>query len=149
MAKTQAKTMAKTLRNEPNKSLAGMTGCGQTDYFAVAGTISPTISSGNLEQIARCEVMTSGAVSDQTTFVLSYSVCGPNTNYTGLEKDSAGNNVLGTFEYGTTKPSGSVHFDLKLYNGSSQPLGSGHADGDVKGGVVPVTLNIDDVSGLK
>jgi|GEM_PF-5806490 len=128
--------------------LGGLTGCGQTDYFAVAVTIAPNITSGNLQQIAQCEVMTSGAVSDQTDFVLNYSVCGPDTNYTGLEKDSNGDNVLGTFEYGTTKSSGTVHFKLLLKDGSRNTIGQGETDANVGSGVVPVTLKITDTSGL-
>jgi type 1 fimbria pilin len=126
----------------------GLTGCGQTDYFAVAVTVASNVSSGDLQQIAQCEVMTSGAVSDQTDFVLNYSVCGPDTNYTGLEKDSNGDNVLGTFEYGTTKTSGQVHFKILLKDGSRNTIGMGETDANVGSGVVPVTLKITDTSGL-
>lgn len=129
-------------------TLAGLTGCGQTDYFAVAVTVASNVTPGNLQQVAQCEVMTSGAVSDQTDFVLDYSVCGDQTNYTGLQKDSNGDNVLGTFEYGTTKSSGQVHFKLLLKDGSRNTVGMGEADGNVGGGVVPVTLKITDTSGL-
>lgn len=129
-------------------TMAGLTGCGQTDYFAVAVTIAANVSSGDLQQIAQCEVMTSGAVSDQSDFVLSYSVCGPDTNYVGLEKDMNGDNVLGTFEYGTTKTSGQVHFKILLKDGSRNTIGQGETDATVKSGVVPVTLKITDTSGL-
>lgn len=128
---------------------AGLTGCGQTDYFAVAVTIAPNISSGNLQQINHCEVMTSGAVSDQPDFALNYAVCGPDTSYTNLDKDSNGDNVLGTFEYGTTKTSGTVHFKILLKDGSQHTIGQGDADGNVASGVVPVTLKITDTSGLQ
>ena len=147
--------MGKTLRNATPLALAlaGLTlaasGCGQTDYFAVAVTIDSRISSGNLQQIAQCEVKASGAVSDQSTFVLNYSVCGSETNYTGLDKDSNGDNVLGTFEYGTTKTSGQVHFQLQLKDGSRNTIGQGDVDANVGGGVVPVTLKITDTSGLQ
>jgi len=127
---------------------AGLTGCGQTDYFAVEVTIAPNISSGTLQEIAQCEIQTSGAVSDQTDFVLNYSVCGPDTNYTNLNKDSNGDNVLGTFEYGTTKTSGTVHFKILLKDGSRNTIGQGDADGNVGSGVVPVTLKVTDTSGL-
>lgn len=126
----------------------GLTGCGQTDYFAVAVTIAPNISSGTLQQIAQCEINTSGAVSDQTVFALSSSVCGGDTTYTNLDRDHDGNNVLGTFEYGTTKTSGTVHFKILLKDGSRNTIGQGDADGTVASGVVPVTLKITDTSGL-
>jgi len=147
--------MGKTLRKATHLALTlaglggiGLAGCGQTDYFAVAVTIAANISSGDLQQINRCEVMTSGAVSDQSVFALNPSVCGPDTNYTGLDKDSNGDNVLGTFEYGTTKTSGQVHFKVLLKDGSSNTIGQGEADGNVGSGVVPVTLKISDTSGL-
>jgi len=147
--------MGKTFRKATHLALAlaslagvGLAGCGQTDYFAVAVTIAPNISSGNLQQIAQCEIMTSGAVSDETTFVLNPSVCGPNTNYTGLDSDSNGDHVLGTFEYGTTKTSGQVHFKILLKDGSRNTIGQGDTDANVGSGVVPVTLKVTDTSGL-
>lgn len=129
-------------------ALAGVTGCGQTDYFAVEVTIDPTISSGNLQQINKCEVMTSGAVSDQTDFLLYPTVCGPDVSYTNLDKDHNGDHVLGTFEYGTTKTSGTVTFKILLEDGSSHTIGQGQVDGQVGSGVVPITLKVTDTSGL-
>jgi hypothetical protein len=115
----------------------------------VAVTIDPTVSSGNLQQISVCEVMTSGAISDESDFTLNQSVCGSGTNFTNLDKDSNGDHVIGNFEYGTTKTSGQVHFHIILWDGSHKMLGQGDADGSVASGVVPVTLKVSDVSGLK
>jgi len=147
--------MVKSMRRATHLTLAlagltaaGLAGCGQTDYFSVAVTIDPTISSGNLQQINQCEVMTSGAVSDETDFILNASVCGPNTSYSNLDKDSNGDHILGTFEYGTTKTSGKVTFKVLLVDGSRNTIGQGQTDANVGSGVVPVTLKVTDTSGL-
>ena len=147
--------MGKTLRKATHLAVAGLAlggltlaGCGQTDFFSVSVTIDSTVTPGNLQQINQCEVMTSGAVSDQTDFALNPAVCGPDTSYSNLEKDSNGDHVLGTFEYGTTKTSGQVHFKVLLKDGSSHTIGQGEADGTVGSGVVPVTLKVTDTSGL-
>lgn len=129
--------------------LTSLTGCGQTDFFAVALTIDPTISSGNLQQINQCEIMTSGAISNQPDFILNKAVCGGDTNYNNLDKDSNGDHVLGTFEYGTTKSSGQVHFKILLKDGSRNTIGMGEADGNIGSSVVPVTLKVTDTSGLQ
>jgi len=148
--------MGKTMRKATHLalSLAGLTalglaGCGQTNYFSVAVTIDSTISTGNLEQINSCEIMTSGAVSDQTDFLLNSSVCGPNATYTNLDKDSNGDHILGTFEYGTTKSSGQVTFKVLLVDGSRNTLGQGQTDANIGSGVVPVTLKVTDTTMLK
>ena len=146
-------TMGDTVRRLTHVALAlagvtlgGLAGCGQTDYFAVQVTIPSTVSSGNLQQINRCEVMASGAVSDD--FALSRAVCGPDTSYTNLEKDSNGDNILGTFEYGTTKTSGTITFKILLKDGSANTIGQGQTDGHIGPGVVPITLKVTDTSGL-
>jgi len=147
--------MGKTMRKATPLALAlaglttvGLAGCGQTDYFSVAVTIDSKIASGNLQQINQCEVMTSGAVSDETDFLLNSAVCGPNTTYANLDKDSNGDNILGTFEYGTTKSSGKVTFKILLVDGSRNTIGQGQTDANIGSGVVPVTLKVTDTSGL-
>jgi type 1 fimbria pilin len=130
-------------------ALGGLVGCGQNSYFSVEVTIPSGISSGTLQKIASCEIMTSGAVSDETDFLLSSSVCSPSASYSGLPTDSAGNHVLGTFEYGTSKDSGTVTFKILLEDGSRGTIGSGTKDASIKsGGIQPVTLLVTDTPGL-
>ncbi|HEY4184135.1 MAG TPA: hypothetical protein VGP07_03660 [Polyangia bacterium] len=119
-----------------------LVGCGQISYFQVEVTVDGTVggNTGTLKQINSCEVMTSGAVSDETDFTLSS--CSSSASY-------ADHPVIGTFEYGTTKDSGTVTFKILLKDGSLNTLGQGSVDGNISAGkITPLELHVTDTSGF-
>jgi hypothetical protein len=117
-------------------------GCGQISYFQVEVTVDGTIggNTGSLKEINSCEVMTSGAVSDETDFTLAS--CSSDSNYSNHP-------IIGTFEYGTTKDSGTVTFKILLKDGSQKTLGQGSVDGNISSGkITPLELHVTDTSGF-
>lgn len=123
-------------------AVAGLMGCGQINYFYVDVTVDGSIGNnvGTLQEIKSCEVMASGAVSDETDFTLN--TCSSDSTYKNHP-------LLGTFEYGTTKDSGTVTFKILLKDGSQKTLGSGMVDGTIKsGGISNIVLHVTDTSGF-
>lgn len=117
-------------------ALSGLMGCGQISYFTV--TVEVTGSTGNdknkLGQVISTEVIATGAISDESIFLLDDFPRDTGYNY---EKLSDGQLMLARFQYGTTKESGSVDFQVNLHNGTNGPdgvIGSGHQSENIKAG---------------
>jgi hypothetical protein len=103
--------------------LAGLSGCGQTNYFDVTVTVKqdPAIGPPQLLRINSCVVSVSGAATD--SFPINTCSQGTVTGYN-----------LGTFQYGTDKDSGSFTFAVLIRDGVQTTLGTGTASGQVKSG---------------
>jgi hypothetical protein len=103
--------------------LAGLSGCGQTNYLDVTVTVKqdPMIGLDKLLRINSCIVSVSGAATD--SFDIRTCAQGAVMGYN-----------LGTFQYGTDKDSGSFAFSVLIRDGVQTTLGTGTASGQVKSG---------------
>jgi hypothetical protein len=124
-------------------ALTGLLGCGQVSNFTV--TVEVSGSGGNdknkLSQIVSAEVTATGAVSDESIFLLENFPKDKASNY---EKLADGQLMLCRFQYGTTKESGQVEFQIDLRNGTNGPdgvIGTGKGSANIKvGGSADVTV---------
>jgi hypothetical protein len=111
-------------------ALAGLSGCGQTNYFDVTVTVKqdPAIGLPQLLRIDSCIVSVSGATTD--SFPLGAAAGAPPACSQGVVM----RNNIGTFQYGTDKDSGSFTFSVLIRDGVQTTLGTGSAAGQVKSG---------------
>jgi hypothetical protein len=130
---------------EPGKSklmvlgalaLGTLMGCGQVSYFTVAVEVkdAPGRDKNKLSQVLSVEVIATGATSEETSFLLTNFPRPQSYNY---QTQSDGQLLLARFQYGTTKESGNVDFDVYLRNGTNGPdgvIGNGKAGGNIKAG---------------
>ena len=118
-------------------------GCGQTSYFSVDVIVGgPTGRQRNsMAEIKSVQVNTSGAVSDETTFLLGGFPRSDNYNYPTAD---GGQLIIGKFQYGTDSSSGKVTFDVHVKDGSLNDLASGSADGNIQSGSnVAMSVTVD------
>jgi hypothetical protein len=126
-------------------TLGGLVGCGQISYFTVTVEVkdAPGRDRNKLSQIVSAEVLATGAISDEPSFLLNPIQKSASYNYEIL---SDGQPMFARFQYGTTKESGRVDFQVDLHNGTLGPDGviaSGTGGGDIKaGGSAEVTVMV-------
>jgi hypothetical protein len=118
-------------------------GCGQTSYFSVDVIVGgPTGRQRNsMAEIKSVEVSTSGAVSDESKFLLQGFPRSDNYVYATA---SGGQLIIGRFQYGTASDSGKVTFDIHVKDGSLNDLASGSGDANIQSGAnvaTSVTVN--------
>lgn len=120
-------------------------GCGQTSYFSVdvivGGATGREMS--KMVQINSVEVAASGAVTDESRFLLDGFPRPDNYVY---KTGSGGQIVLAKFQYGTGSNSGKVNFEVHLKDGSRQDLASGSAEESIRSGAnFAMSLTVDPV----
>jgi len=126
-------------------ALGTLMGFGQTSYFSVAVEVkdAPGRDKNKLSQVLSVEVSATGAVSEDSIFLLDDFPRPQSYNY---QTQSDGQLLLARFQYGTTKESGNVDFEVKLHNGTNGPdgvIGNGKAGGSIKvGGYQYVTVMV-------
>jgi len=124
-------------------------GCGQTSYFSVDVIVSgPTGRQRNsMAQIQSVQVNTSGAISDESSFLLLGFPRSDNYNYPTAD---GGQIIIGRFQYGTGSESGKVTFDIHVKDGSLNDLASGSGDGTIKSGAnVAMSVMVNPVDSWK
>jgi len=124
-------------------------GCGQTSYFSVDVIVSGATGRqrNSMAEIKSVQVNTSGAVSDESSFLLQGFPRSDNYVYPTA---SGGQIIIGKFEYGTSSDSGKVTFDVHVKDGSLNDLASGSADGTIQsGGNVAMSITVDPVDTWK
>jgi hypothetical protein len=130
-------------------AVVGLAGCGQTSEFSVDVIVggSQGRDAQKLVTIQTVEVKTTGAVSDESTFLLKGFPRESASDYADDPRDSAGQHIIGKFEYGTTADSGKVTFTVTLRDGALNSLGDGSADGTIQsGGNVALSVTLTPVS---
>jgi len=123
--------------------------CGQTSYFSVDVIVSGATGRqrNSMAEIKSVQVNTSGAVSDESSFLLQGFPRSDNYVYPTA---SGGQIIIGKFEYGTSSDSGKVTFDVHVKDGSLNDLASGSADGTIQsGGNVAMSITVDPVDTWK
>jgi hypothetical protein len=118
-------------------------GCGQTSYFSVDVIVGgPTGRQRNsMAEIKSVQVNTSGAISDESSFLLENFPRSDNYVYPLAD---GGQIIIGRFQYGTGSESGKVTFDIHVKDGSLNDLASGSGDATIKSGAnvaTSVTVN--------
>ena len=128
-------------------AFSGLLGCGQVSYFSVDVEVNGATGRdrNKLAQIISAEVIATGAISGESSFLLDRFPKESGYNYGNPLPD--GQLLLSRFQYETTKESGHVDFQIELHNGTNGPdgvIGSGSAGGDIKaGGTIDVTVKIE------
>ncbi|HEY8927231.1 MAG TPA: hypothetical protein VIU64_22765 [Polyangia bacterium] len=124
-------------------------GCGQTSYFSVDVIVSGATGRqrNSMAEIKSVQVTTSGAISDESSFLLQGFPRPDNYVYPTVD---GGQINIGRFEYGTGSDSGKVTFNVQVKDGSLNTLASGSADGTIKSGAnVAMSVTVDPVDSWK
>jgi len=128
-------------------AFTGLFGCGQSSFFNVDVEVNGSTGRdrNKLTQIISAEVIATGAISGEPSFLLDNFPKSASYNYGNPLPD--GQLLVSRFQYETTKESGHVDFQIELHNGTNGPdgvIGSGSAGGDIKaGGTTTVTVKIE------
>ena len=124
-------------------------GCGQSSYFSVDVIVGGATGRqrNSMAEVKSVQVTTSGAVSDESSFLLENFPRSDNYNYPTA---SGGQIILGTFQYGTTSESGKVTFNVHVKDGSLNDLASGSGDANIQsGGNVATSVMVQPVDSWK
>jgi len=124
-------------------------GCGQTSYFSVDVIVGGATGRqrNSMAEIKSVQVTTSGAVSDESSFLLQGFPRSDNYIYPTA---SGGQIIIGKFQYGTSSESGKVTFNVHVKDGSLNDLASGSTDSDIQSGANrAMSVTVDPVDSWK